>query len=41
MNQGLSVVIGMTVSYLFSFAGLLCALTYYRKHHRRKTSTNP
>jgi hypothetical protein len=40
MSQELSVVIGMTVSYLFSFAGLICALTYYRKHHK-KTTTNP
>lgn len=32
MNQGFAVVIGMTVSYLFSLAGLLLAWTYYKKN---------
>ena len=35
MNQGLYVVIGMSVSYLFSVAGLVCAWIYYKKHHKK------
>ncbi len=32
MDQGLSVVIGMTVTYLFSLAGLILAWVYYKKN---------
>lgn len=32
MNQGLAVVIGMSVSYLFSLAGLVFAWIYYKKY---------
>ncbi len=38
MNQGLAVVIGMTVSYLFSLAGLIFAWRYYRKYQKEKKS---
>ena len=34
MNQGLYVVIGMSISYLFSLAGLICAWVYYNKHKK-------
>jgi hypothetical protein len=34
MDQGLAVVIGMSVSYVFSLAGLICAWFYYNKHKR-------
>jgi hypothetical protein len=37
MNQGLLVVIGMTVINLFSFAGLIFAWIYYNKHKENKT----
>jgi len=36
MDQGLAVVIGMSVSYVFSLAGLICAWVYYNK--RKKPS---
>ncbi len=36
MNQGLYVVIGMTVSYIFSVAGLIFAWVYYNKHKRER-----
>ena len=32
MNQGLAVVIGMSVSYIFSIAGLIFAWIYYKKY---------
>lgn len=35
MDQGLAVVIGMSVSYLFSLAGLICAWVYYNKRKKR------
>ena len=35
MNQGLSVVIGMTATYLFSLAGLILAWVYYKKNRRQ------
>jgi hypothetical protein len=35
MDQGLAVVIGMTVSYVFSLAGLICAWVYYNKRKKR------
>lgn len=35
MDQGLSVVIGMTVTYLFSFAGLVLAWVYYKKNKKQ------
>jgi hypothetical protein len=34
MSDGLWVVIGMSVMYLFSFAGLVLAWTHYRRHHK-------
>jgi hypothetical protein len=36
MDQGLAVVIGMTVSYLFSVAGLVCAWIYYNKNRKNQ-----
>ena len=35
MNQGLAVVIGMSVSYLFSLAGLIFAWIYYKKNKEK------
>jgi len=32
MSQGLAVVIGMSVSYLFSIAGLIFAWIYYKRN---------
>lgn len=32
MSHGLAVVIGMTVAYIASFAGLVLAYLYYKKH---------
>ncbi len=34
MSDGLWVVIGMSVMYLFSFAGLVVAWAHYRKHQK-------
>ncbi len=34
MTKGLTVVIGMSISYLFSLAGLICAWINYRKHQK-------
>ncbi len=36
MKQGLAVVIGMTISYLFSLAGLVFAWLYYNKNIKAK-----
>ncbi|MEA3421501.1 MAG: hypothetical protein U9Q97_07495 [Acidobacteriota bacterium] len=36
MNQGFSVVIGMSIAYFFSFLGLLLAYFSYRKRHKDK-----
>ncbi len=36
MDQGLSVVIGMSVTYLFSVAGLVCAYYYYKKNQKNR-----
>lgn len=36
MDQGLAVVIGMSIAYFFSFLGLLLAYVSYRKKHRGK-----
>ena len=38
MNQGLAVVIGMSVSYLFSIAGLILAWVYYKKYKSKNRS---
>jgi len=35
MNEGLKMVIGMTLAYVLSFAGLVLAYFSYKKHHRR------
>lgn len=35
MSQSLSVVIGMSIAYLFSFLGLLLAYFSYRKKHKK------
>jgi hypothetical protein len=37
MEQGLAVVIGMSISYLFSMAGLICAWIYYNKHKKNQS----
>ncbi len=34
MNDGLTVVIGMTLMYLFSLAGLVFAWIHYRRRHK-------
>lgn len=43
MEKGLTVVIGMTISYLFSLAGLVFAWSYYAKNkksgHQSATKT--
>lgn len=36
MNQGLAVVLGMSIAYFFSFLGLLLAYFSYRKQQRQK-----
>jgi len=36
MSQGLSVVIGMSIAYFFSFLGLLLAYFSYKKKHKDK-----
>ena len=36
MENGLYVVIGMTISYLFSFAGLIFAWIYYSKRKKEE-----
>lgn len=36
MSQGLSVVIGMSIAYLFSFLGLLLAYFSYKKKQKEK-----
>ena len=38
MNQGLAVVIGMSIAYLFSFLGLLLAYFSYKKKHKKDKS---
>jgi hypothetical protein len=35
MSQGLQVVIGMSIAYLFSFLGLLLAYFSYKKKHKK------
>ncbi len=35
MDNGLAVVIGMSISYLFSFAGLIFAWVYYKKNKKQ------
>jgi hypothetical protein len=37
MEQGLAVVIGMTISYVFSLAGLIFAWIYYNKHKKKES----
>jgi len=36
MNQSLSVVLGMSIAYFFSFLGLLLAFFSYRKKHKNR-----
>jgi hypothetical protein len=36
MRQGLAVVIGMSIAYIFSFLGLLVAYYSYKKKHGEK-----
>jgi len=35
MDQGLAVVIGMSVSYIFSLGGLICAWVYYARRKKQ------
>jgi hypothetical protein len=35
MDKGLGMVIGMSIAYLASFAGLILAWLSYRKHHKK------
>lgn len=36
MDNGLKMVIGMSLAYVTSFAGLLLAYFYYKKHHKKE-----
>lgn len=36
MNEGLAMVIGMTVAYAASFLGLILAWIYYRKNKKKE-----
>ncbi len=36
MDNGLKMVIGMSLAYITSFAGLLLAYFSYKKHHKKK-----
>lgn len=36
MDNGLKMVIGMSLAYVTSFAGLLLAYFSYKKHHKKK-----
>jgi H+/gluconate symporter-like permease len=36
MDNGLKMVIGMSLAYITSFAGLLLAYFSYKKHHKNK-----
>jgi hypothetical protein len=36
MNEGLKMVIGMSLAYVTSFAGLLLAYFSYKKHQKKK-----
>jgi len=36
MSEGLKMVIGMSLAYFFSFAGLLLAYVSYKKHRKKK-----
>lgn len=35
MENGLKMVIGMSLAYVTSFAGLILAYVSYKKHHRK------
>lgn len=39
MGNELKMVIGMSLAYVTSFAGLVLAYYSYRKHHRKKESS--
>ena len=36
MDNGLKMVLGMSLAYVTSFAGLLLAYFSYKKHHKKK-----
>ncbi len=36
MNEGLKMVIGMSLAYITSFAGLVLAYFCYKKHQKKK-----
>ena len=36
MDNGLKMVIGMSLAYFFSFGGLLLAYFSYKKYHKKK-----
>jgi predicted histidine transporter YuiF (NhaC family) len=36
MDNGLKMVIGMSLAYITSFAGLLLAFFSYKKHHKKE-----
>ncbi len=40
MEQGLKMVIGMTLAYVTSFAGLVLAWRSYRKHRKENTGVD-
>ena len=37
MNQGLAVVLGMSIAYLASFVGMIFAYLHYKKNKREDT----
>lgn len=41
MNQGLAVVIGLSIAYLASFAGMIFAYLYYKKHQDKRAPQSP
>ena len=40
MTRGLAVVIGMSIAYIASFAGMICAYIYYKKRTRSQKKDN-
>ena len=39
MNEGLSVLVGMSIAYVASFLGLVLAWVSYKRRHKNKTET--
>ncbi|MDZ7316779.1 MAG: hypothetical protein ONB24_11695 [candidate division KSB1 bacterium] len=41
MDKGLIIVIGMTISYLFSVGGMLFAWSFYRRNKKNASTQKP